>query len=467
MKQNTIGNKIHFIGIGGSGMSPIAQIALHRGFDVSGSDIGDSATISQLRSLGAKIFLEHKKENISEERTIILSSAIQNDNPEVVAAQELKYPIIHRSDFLSYLMKGKKVITVAGTHGKTTTSAIIAHMLHKLNLSPTAAIGGKMVEYESSALCGDGEFFVAEADESDGTLLKYESYISILTNIDHDHMDFFKNFDEVLNLFSAYLKKTDPEGISIIGWDDSNSRNLGAELTVPKLTYGTRLGSEVRAINHAYKAEKTTFTAIVERELVDCEFSLIGKHNVLNALCALAVAKYLNLNMADAAKSISSFKGVNRRLTPIFKSENIKVYDDYAHNPGKIMASIDAIRYCHPKYKIYVVYQPHRFTRLDTMYNETMASFKDADHVFVLPVYAAGEKALKAYSSKALASDIQKISGTNAEGLESFDECIDRLLGVSKERVVFLTVGAGDVFKISHKLGDLFNAKSKEKQDLL
>lgn len=462
MNTTMISEPIYFIGIGGTGMAPLAEIALKKGMKVIGSDIKDSNTLKNLKKMGATIFHEHKKENLKEVKTVVYSSAINPDNEELHAAKNSTINVLHRSDLLSYFMKNKKAITVAGTHGKTTTSAMIAHMLSELGLNPTAAIGGVFVDSHSSSMFGDGEFFVAEADESDGSLLKYNPYISILTNVDHDHLDYFKDLNDLIHFFSKYISKTDPEGLAIIGWDNKYCQNIGNEYKREKLTYGFRIGSEIRAIDRGWSNNMTQYKVMVEKDQIEGELNLVGVHNIQNALCALSVARALDLDVKEAATALKSFKGVKRRLTPIYKTDNIMIFDDYAHNPGKIRASIKGIRETWPNHQINVIFQPHRFSRLNTMYNETMESFSNAHTVSVLPVFAAGEKVAEEYSPQRLADDISELSKTKAYGTDNFDSCITMLIQKLKRPSIFLTIGAGDIWELGKKLGDTIDAQ-KEK----
>ena len=453
---------IHFIGIGGTGMSPLAEIALRRGLAVSGSDLGQSQVTYHLASLGAKIFSGHHAGNISGAGTIVVSSAIKTDNPEWLFASQSGISIMHRSDFLQFLMRGKKSITVSGTHGKTTSSALIAHMLFKLGLNPSAAIGGRLVEFGTSALYGDGDFFVAEADESDGTLLKYTPYVGVITNIDKDHLDFFKTIDDIIRIFGQYLKNTDPEGRCVIGWDNKNSQELGKSLGRDIISFGRPIGAEIRLL-HAIQSERgVSFDFIAGKSRHSCHLPLYGEHNVLNALCAISVASALELDIAKAALALQDFKGVARRLEPTFYSSNLIVFDDYAHNPGKISSCIRGLRDTFPSHVIHVIYQPHRYSRLETMYLDTVSAFRSANEVIVLPVYAAGELPNMSLTPEKLAGDIGKHSKTQTKWFDDFSKCAQYVKIVNKSLDIFLCLGAGDISQFAHNLGAHFNEESQK-----
>jgi UDP-N-acetylmuramate--alanine ligase len=447
-----IEDPIHFIGIGGTGMAGLAELACRLGYLVQGSDIKSSPMTDRLSALGVKVTQQHHAADLGQARTIVYSSAIGEENVELVAARTTGLKTLHRSDFLNFLMKSKRAITIAGTHGKSTTSAMIAHVLDDLGADPWAATGGVMLRYDSTARQGGSDLFVAEADESDGSFLKYRPFIAILTNVECDHMDFFKNEPAMLKAFAEYLNHTDPEGCAIIGWDHPRSREIGLSYTGKRLTYGFLLGSEVRAIDYVCKDGSTHFTAIVERDRVKCVMPTMGRHNVQNALCTLAVARSLELDVTRAASSLSEFRGVARRMDRIFSNKKVVIFDDYAHNPGKIAAGVKALKETFPNRKLHVVYQPHRFSRLETMYNDMLVSLKGADNVYVVPVYSAGESTSLDFSPARLARDLSARLNLQAWPCESLTEAAGSVLSQLKGDSVILTVGAGDVWRVAVEL---------------
>jgi UDP-N-acetylmuramate--alanine ligase len=450
-----IPEKLHFIGIGGIGMSALAEVALARQCKVSGSDPTPSRLTRRLADLGAFITTVQDGSAIEGDATVVVTSAIKPDNLELVRAQDLGCPIVHRSELLSWLMEGKRTITVAGTHGKTTTTAMIGHVLEVLGEDPTIITGGVMPTVGSPVKVGKSQLIVAEADESDGSFLRYTPLISVLTNIDRDHMEFFGNDERLIDTFRQYLKRTHPDGTSIIGWDSPLSRNIGADLSINKLGFGFVLGCDVRATGFCPRRDGSTFTAVVERDAVEVNLPMFGKHNAANALCALAVARALGLNIQRAASALTSFPGVGRRMSLVTIRGNCRIFDDYAHNPGKISACISSVREASPTERILVIYQSHRYSRLETMYEDLLGAFGAASEVAVLPVYSAGEPHRDGYEAPKLAADMAKFSKVSTKAVMSLEDAVQwtlALLGDFSEPTTVITVGAGDVWKVAEKL---------------
>lgn len=443
---------LHFIGIGGSGMSALAELAHHRGFKVAGSDLRPSIVTDRLTKLGITITFGHSASALNNATIIVCSSAIAHDNPELAEALRRKLLVLHRSELLALLMQEKSGITVAGTHGKSTTSAMIVHMLTTLGLDPEAVLGGAMRQYGSAARYGQGKILVAEADESDGSFLRYKPFVGIATNIDLDHMEFYKSPAALQDAFLQYLNGINSEGFAVIGWDSPLLREAAQTLKVPRLAYGFVLGSDVRAINYRCAQGESSFTAIVERDQFTCRLPTIGKHNVQNALACLALARGLSLDINDAIHALSTFPGVERRMNLVYKSETIAIFDDYAHNPGKISACLQALRESFRNWQLHVIYQPHRYSRLETMYDEMIGAVKIADIVHMLPVYAAGEVSERDFSPQRLADDLSRVYGIKSIPCQNFDSAIKSVLNNLKPPSVILTVGAGDVWKVARNL---------------
>jgi UDP-N-acetylmuramate--alanine ligase len=447
---------IHFIGIGGTGMSGLAELALRRGLSVQGSDLNASHMTNRLATLGARIHYGQKSGAVDGAQTVVYSSAISSDNIELLEAAKNGAMCLHRSDFLAWLMRGKCAITVAGTHGKSTTSAMIVHVLDALGMDPSAAIGGILRSYDSTARHGTSPWFVAESDESDGSFLKYHPYIAVVTNIDLDHMEFYKTELNLVSAFANYLKNIVEDGTCVVGWDNPLSRQVGTEYSGSRLTYGLLIGSEVRAFDIHWDGSYTRFTAIVERDQIPVRLKAMGRHNVQNALCTLAVVRALDLDVAKAAESLSNFQGVDRRMALIHDLNGIKIFDDYAHNPGKIAACIGALRSSFPKLPLHVVYQPHRYTRLETMYDAMLGSLKEANHLYLLPVYAAGETTTQDFSPERLARDMHFMHEIKPVVCQNIAEATNRVFAAVSTPAVILTVGAGDVHLVSTQLRDVY-----------
>ena len=450
--------KVHFIGICGVGMSPLAEIAVRTGFTVSGSDQSNPTEGKRLANFGIRFFDRHDAGNIGTAATVIYSSAIPIGNPEMLAASNRSdLQLLHRSDFLAELLAHHQGITVAGTHGKTTTSAMIAHMLKEMGLNPSAAIGGKLLSEDSYCLVGTGELFVAESDESDGSLLKYKPLIGILTNIAKDHMDFFRDEAHIFETFRQYLENVQPDGFAVIGWDNPISRALGHEYAGQKLAYGFALGCDVRGREFSVTNEGIKFMAQVERDAVSCFVPTLGKINANNALCALAVARALDLDVNAAAATLASFQGVGRRLNIVYSDSRLRIVDDYAHNPDKIEAAIAAVKDAWPHADLVVCFQPHRYSRISNLLKEFAGSFKRANHVLVLPVYAAGEMPLSGFDPEIIAEEIRICSQVTASGVGDFVKCSELLLQNRSANMAILTVGAGDICKIGDILKEGLN----------
>ena len=463
LKIESLSGTLHLVGVGGSGMLPLALVALSRGVKITGSDSKESKNTALFIDRGGTFFVGHNPTNLPNNcQALVISSAIKPDNPEIQAARQLGIPIFHRSDLLQALIDKSRSITVAGTHGKTTTSALIAHMLEVAGLQPAAVIGGTMQNYQSSALVGPGEWLVAEADESDGSFLKYKSDIAVLTNVASDHLDHYGTSEAITSAFQTYLNNVKKEGSAVICWDDKGAQEVGLDYKGPKISYGHKLGCEVRSRVLRSANGETEFEAIVEYEKVNIRLPLIGLHNVSNSLAALAVAKVIGIPLQTAASALQSFRGVARRLERVAISQNTAIYDDYAHNPGKIAASLEALKKSWPNHELVAVFQPHRYSRLDTMYNEFMHSFADADRVYVLPVYSAGEMQTKPYLPTDLARDVKQFSKTFALGFDNFPQCLRELVKDILTPTVIVTLGAGDVWQIAHKLRESLHDSDKK-----
>ncbi len=453
-----VDSPVHFVGIGGSGMSALAELALKGGLAVQGTDSKSSDATDHLLRLGVKVAIGHAAAALGSARTVVFSSAIAPENVELAAARTRGLAILHRSEFLAFLMQSREAVTVAGTHGKSTTTAMIAHVLDALGCDPSVACGAPILRFSGAARFGNGPYFIAEADESDGSFLRYRPTIGVLTNIASDHMEYFKDAATLEAAFSQYLGNiVEDDGCAVIGWDNPISRDVGSRYERNRLTYGFLLGCDVRGLEYQCAGGEMTFTAMVERDRVKVRLKTIGKHNAQNALCALAVVRALALDVTKAAESLASFAGVARRFSLVYDSPAVKVFDDYAHNPGKIEACITGIRESWPDWKVHAVFQPHRFSRLETMFDEMIAALRDADIVHVLPVYSAGETTTRDFSPELLAAELRLKHGVEAHACRSFVEAAQSVRNRLEYPAVVLTVGAGDVWRVADLLKDGLN----------
>ncbi len=445
-------------------MRPLAELASRLGYEVTGSDRSHSLNVERLHAQGIRVFPEHKAENLPPAPAeIVISSAVKAGNPELDAAQAQGYTILHRSDLLKRLMEGKKAICVSGTHGKTSTTAMLAYMLHAMELDPMAAIGGELLGLETAAFFGEGEYFVAECDESDGTFLKYDPFLSVITNIDLDHLDHYGDIEGLKKAFLTFAQRTHEDGCAIVGWDNATVREIFSSYKGSKLAFGTRIGSEVRGTRFQSLGRMVAYEAVVDKKVVKGEAQLVGKHNFQNILCCLSVAHALELDLQAAAEALSHYPGVARRFSLIAEHGHTKIYDDYAHNPGKIRSCIEGARGAFPSDRILVIFQPHRYSRLETMYNEFMQSFGAADEVFVLPVYAAGETSTRDFSPVRMAMDIQDTSQVRATAYDP--DTLRERLSHQQLPTVLITIGAGDVWRLSHEWKEFLHGSESQTQD--
>jgi UDP-N-acetylmuramate--alanine ligase len=461
MQKPVLKSPIHFIGIGGSGMAPLAELCHAAGLRTQGSDPTSNKSTRRLDKLGVHVFPNQDATHLPDSGTVVYSSAIPRSNPEFAAASQLssRLLLMHRSELLAEFVNSHCSITIAGTHGKTTTSAMVAYMLNELGLKPSAAIGGRMLNYDSPALVGDSDLFVAEADESDGSLVRYRPFVSVLTNIGEDHLDNLKNLDGIKSLFSSYLEHTSAEGCAVLGWDNPHCRELGSKLIHDKLSFGFVIGADVRAYECTTDRGGAAFKAVVERDQVKCKLKLIGKHNVQNALAALAVARVLELDVQKAADCLSEFAGVARRTSLVFDSPVLSIFDDYAHNPEKISACVRSLAHAYSDRELIVVFQPHRFSRLQTMFDGLVSAFQEASMVIVLPTYAAGEASVDEFSTRRIAEAIGIASAVAAIPAENFDSAVAAIAKTVKKPAIILTVGAGDVWQCGPLIRERLHGK--------
>ncbi len=448
-------SKIHFIGIGGSGMAPLAEVAYKLGFSISGSDQSRSDTVNYLQNLGINLTIGHSKKNIkgSENPIIVISSAIKNTNSELQEANRLGLTILHRSDLLNYFISTReKAVCVAGTNGKSTTSSMIAYLLSQLGKDPLAIIGAGLRNFNSLALCGKGEFAIVEADESDGSFLKYQPYVGVLTSVDYDHMDYFRDHSHIYTTFENYLSNIQKDGCAILNASDPHCVQLSNSFKGKKLSYAYNIPSEVRGSQYICKNRESYFLVEVGSKTYKVHTKTIGQHNVENALAAIASSLALGLDMKNVVEAFDGFSGVKRRLELIFNSPQLTIYDDYAHNPTKIQSVLQALRSSCPESNIVVIFQPHRYSRIKTLYNNFVGSFSNANSVVVLPIYSSGEEDSNPVALETLVSDIEKVSKIECSFASNFDSAQEKVISVIKENTIIITLGAGDVWRLAFKL---------------
>ena len=437
---------MHFIGIGGIGMSGIAEILINLGYEVSGSDLRESEQTSRLRQMGATIYIGHYSSNIHDYHVVVTSSAIKPNNPEIVEAVNRKIPIIHRSEMLAEIVRLKHGIGVAGTHGKTTTSSLLAYVLFHGGFNPTSVIGGKVLNFGSNAQVGEGEYIVFEADESDGSFLKLLPTIGVVTNIDADHLDHYKYFEGLKEAFLTYMNNIPFYGYSVVCIDDHSIEELLPRVERPYVTYGLSAGADFRAQDLRIVDGRTVYSCYYKEEkLGDVTLSLLGEHNVVNSLSVVAVALELGVPFPLIAEGIARFKGVGRRLEHIGEINGITVIDDYGHHPTEVRATLEALK--NLDRRLVVVFQPHRYSRTKLLCDEFGQAFPMADVLMLTEIYAAGEEPMEGVNSELLKEAISRHEQKNVDIISSFDEIPDRIASVIKEGDIVLTLGAGDIYK--------------------
>lgn len=450
--------KIHFVGVGGCGMSGIAEILHNLGFSVSGSDTKENYTTNHLQNLGVSVSFSHDSHNVHDKDLLVVSSAINMSNPEIIAAQNLHIPIVHRVDMLAELMKSKENIVIAGTHGKTTTTSMLSHVLHEIGLEPSAVIGGKVQSFGSNAKFGRGKLFIAEADESDGSFLKLNTTIAVVTNIDRDHLEYYGNTENIVKAFEQFVMQVPTHGVVCICSDDLRASQLIQIANSRVVTYGLERNPCISARNIRPQGFATTFTPVVDgREYSDVTIALPGRYNVVNALVSFAVGYALNFDIEKIGHALSSFAGILHRYTLLATVGNHLIIDDYAHNPKKIETVLSGTKESFPGKKIVAIFQPHRYTRIKEQSDEFSKCFYQADTVIVTPIYSAGESCIDGVTVEILADKIRTYSFHNnrecVEIAKNFTHAAELCHNqITPCGTIFLLMGAGDVVKVGHLL---------------
>jgi len=450
--------KIHFIGIGGIGMSGIAEVLINLGYQVSGSDLKESEITRRLSDLGGAITYGHRRENLTEVDVVVTSTAVRTDNPEVLEAHRRLVPVIPRAEMLAELMRMKYGIAIAGTHGKTTTTSMVATVLTHCGIDPTAVIGGRLDAFGSNAKLGQGKYLVAEADESDGSFLKLSPTIAVVTNIDADHLDYYRDLDEIRTTFIDFINKVPFYGLAVLCLDDANIQALLPQVRKRLVTYGLNSQADFAASAIEHSADRTAFTVHYRGQTLGrLGFRMPGRHNVLNALAAVAVGMELDLPFAAIAEGFKDFGGVQRRFQIKGEVDGVMVVDDYGHHPAEIKATLAAARSGWQR-RVVTVFQPHRYSRTRALFDEFVTAFYQADHLVVMDVYAAGEDPLPGVSAAALAA------GISGHGHRSCVYAADRTAALAHLRDtvrpgdMVITLGAGNVWQV----GEEFLAGLKE-----
>ena len=458
-------NHLHFVGIGGAGMSGIAEVMLNLGYVVSGSDLSKSAVTERLQSLGARVFCGHDKKHIRGADAVVISSAVHEDNPEVVAARELGIPVVPRAVMLAELMRLRRGIAIAGAHGKTTTTSLTASLLAAGDLDPTFVIGGRLNSAGANARLGTGEFLVAEADESDASFLNLTPVISAVTNIDEDHMDTYgHSFENLKSAFVDFLERLPFYGVAVLCADDEHVLEIRPRVTKPVILYGLSADAQVRAIDVRAVGTQMAFTILrPDHPPLPVVLNLPGIHNVRNALAAVAIATVVGVSDEAIVRGLSEFRGVGRRFTqygdiPVRAADgsvtgHYKLIDDYGHHPHEMAATLAAVRGVWPEKRVIVAFQPHRYTRTRDCFEQFVDVLEDIDGLVLAEVYPAGEALIEGAESEHLAAAIAA-KGFHRPVVVPVEGVADAIAGMVRDGDVVITMGAGSIGRVAPAIAD-------------
>ena len=455
MTENKLANlhNIHFIGIGGAGMSAIAYVLIKRGYDVSGSDLNAGHMSAHLAEEGAMVYMGHAACQVDDAEAVVISTAIHPNNPELVAAKERNIPVLHRSDVLAAIMNAADGVAVAGAHGKTTTSAMISCIAAESGIDPTVIIGGEVSSLGGNARNGAGRFVVAEADESDGSFLKLYPYLAVVTNIEDDHLDHYGTEENIYQAFKQFVGNIKEGGKAILCADNAKVMRLAKETDKTVITYGMDgENADYTAKNISYSINGTSYDLYYKGELVTTVQLIVpGRHNVLNSMGAYAAAHEMGIADEKILASLKKFGGAKRRFETKGKVNGIWIVDDYAHHPTEIGVTLKAARQTKPE-RLLCVFQPHRYTRTKLLFDEFCQCFKDCDELIIADIYAASEDPIPGVSSLHLVEGIKAATGQDVKYIGKLTKAEEYLEGIVKSGDLVMTIGAGDVFKIGEEL---------------
>ena len=445
---------IHFVGIGGIGMSGIAELLLNLGYTVSGSDLHGSAITERLARLGGHIASGHRAENIDGADVVVTSSAISAGNPEVVEARRLQIPVIQRAEMLAELMRLKKYgIAIAGSHGKTSTTSMVSWMMAQAGLDPTIVVGGKVDSLGGNAKLGQGEFLVAEADESDGSFLKLSPVVEVVTNIDLEHLDYYRDLDHIKETFLAFMDKIPFYGAAIVCLDDPNVADILPAISRRKITYGLTPQADLYGDNVRFADGRVFFSVHRQGEcLGEVDLAPPGMHNVYNGLAVICVGLELEIPFADIARGLRSYGGVQRRMQKKGEIGGITVVDDYGHHPTEIRATLAAIKTAWPEKRLVVLFQPHRYSRTKGLFKEFLTAFHQADFLVLSEIYAASEEPIDGVTSEILLEEIVRHGQRHTRYIPSVENMAEEVLGMIGPNDLVLTLGAGNIVRVGEEL---------------
>ena len=460
--------RIHFIGIGGTGMNGIAEVLLNQEYDVSGSDLSENAAVKHLKKLGAKIFIGHAESNCDGADVVVTSTAVKETNPEVIAARKSKTPVIPRAEMLAELMRFRHGIAVAGTHGKTTTTSLVASILGQAKLDPTYVIGGRLNSSGSNAKLGESKYIVAEADESDASFLFLQPMIAVVTNIDMEHMETYGgDINQLYKTFIDFLHHLPFYGLAIMCVDDAGVNKVISKVTRPMVSYGFADSADVYATDIEHVGMKTKFT-VKRKDKADLNvvMNLPGRHNVLNALASIIVAMEVGVDDKAIKIALETFAGVGRRSEILgeYKTEkgNVILIDDYGHHPREVLATQKGIKSAYPNKKLVTVFQPHRYTRTRDLFEDFVHVLSQTDQLIILDVYAAGEEPIVGADTRTLCSSIRQLGKVNPIFVEHHEDVPETLYNILQDDDIVLMQGAGNIGDLAQEVARHLQSASSE-----
>ncbi len=452
---------VHLVGIGGAGMSGIAEVLLNLGFAVSGSDLKRSETTERLEQLGGVIYHEHAASNVGDVDVVVFSSAVTRDNPEVTAACERMIPVIPRVEMLAELMRMKYSVAIGGTHGKTTTTSLISAVLSAGGLDPTVVVGGKLKTLGTGAHLGRSEYMVAEADESDGSFLKLSPTIAVVTTVDEEHLDYYSGLDEIKQAFTHFANSVPFYGCSVVCLDQENIQAIIGDIERRVLTYGLASQADVHAYEIDVSGETTRFSIEAGgRSLGQIEIAMPGLHNVCNSLAAVAVGLELGVTFEDIARALREFEGIARRFEIKGEASDVLILDDYGHHPTEIRTTLAAAA-ARWNRRLVVLFQPHRYTRTQKLLEEFGRSFYDSSVLFVTHIYAASEQPIEGVSGANIVEAARRHGHRSAEYIDDMDELYECAMNIVRPGDVVMTLGAGDIYKVGDRILSALMAKDE------
>ncbi len=445
---------IHFVGIGGIGMSGIAEILHNLGYSVQGSDLSENANVARLREKGIKIFASHSGKNVENSSVVVKSTAVPFTNPEIEAARKLHIPVVRRSEMLAELMRLKLTVGVAGTHGKTTTTSMVSYIFEANNLNPTVINGGILNAYGTNAYLGDGDWMIVEADESDGTFIKLPTTVGIITNMDPEHLDYYGTYEKMKEAYHTFVSNIPFYGFAVLCIDHPEVQKLSSEVLDRKIiTYGTNPQADIRAVNIESIEGGSKYDVIINGETIEgIELPIVGLHNIQNSLAAIGVASGLGFPTEVIFEGFKQFKGVKRRFTKVADVNGVTIIDDYAHHPIEIQATLKAARQYVDDGKVIAIFQPHRYSRVQDLWDDFCACFNEANTVYIADIFAAGEKPIEGISRESLVEGIAAVGHKDVSALKSPAD-IEAIVNGASAGDIVLFMGAGTITKWANEFG--------------